>query len=611
MSTGTNKERIEQNNLKLEDIKTQIQNLPEAGGAAGGVKTYSSYEEMVADTSIKDGTVCVIEIYKESSGNLYDMGVGKKVKIPTTITMSKLIMAPSYSSTYASDDDNDRLRFKKGALTTALTIEVVLNGSIAHSIKYTYNTDLGAYTTTTISEPMEIEFTNYIRQKSFKAELLNAISSIEVLSSVNYIENIYKYENNEFILLDTHNTTIAHITNNVDNMPEGKFDGEFVLAHRGDTTTSIEPNTPYPVITFKEKINKSEITEGTYTYNHMQYDSVNGSIEQKITIEVGSNSIKATCRWYTDGEILAGDLATEFFTSIGLENVDVEYTLNTETNEYEIQNQTSWLFGNGEEVSLPTGYSFKLKPLNIPTNDWQDTFKILCNGVLALYGIYQFNQTAYQYSRVNYGFNAKTGDVLEGKVAFSDGMLTGTMPNNGALNYNPSTSVQTIPAGYTSGGTISVVDASIDENIIPENIKSGVTILGVTGTYTGESSEMPEIDSITFTGGTSFEEGTNEVKAGATLGTFIVTGGTAPYSYSFGVDTNGTASKDNDKFALSGNSLLVGSAALTYSNRPTDGVYQTRVVVTDSNSKTKTIDLEIMVTRGGHGGGGDKGDGIE
>lgn len=34
MSTGTNKERIEQNNLILEDIKTQVDNLPEAGGPA-------------------------------------------------------------------------------------------------------------------------------------------------------------------------------------------------------------------------------------------------------------------------------------------------------------------------------------------------------------------------------------------------------------------------------------------------------------------------------------------------------------------------------------------------------------------------------------------------
>lgn len=34
--------------------------------------------------------------------------------------------------------------------------------------------------------------------------------------------------------------------------------------------------------------------------------------------------------------------------------------------------------------------------------------------------------------------------------------------------------------------TINPVTNSIDSNIVPENIKNGVTILGVTGTYTGE-----------------------------------------------------------------------------------------------------------------------------
>ena len=68
------------------------------------------------------------------------------------------------------------------------------------------------------------------------------------------------------------------------------------------------------------------------------------------------------------------------------------------------------------------------------------------------------------------------------KVFTSDGKIIGTMPNNGTLNYIPSTEEQIIPAGYTSGGTI-VGDA----NLLPENIKSGVTIFGVTGTYTGET----------------------------------------------------------------------------------------------------------------------------
>lgn len=54
----------------------------------------------------------------------------------------------------------------------------------------------------------------------------------------------------------------------------------------------------------------------------------------------------------------------------------------------------------------------------------------------------------------------------------------------------PTTSQQTITAGdgYDGLGTVTVnaVTAAIDANIAADNIKSGVTILGVTGSYTGE-----------------------------------------------------------------------------------------------------------------------------
>lgn len=53
----------------------------------------------------------------------------------------------------------------------------------------------------------------------------------------------------------------------------------------------------------------------------------------------------------------------------------------------------------------------------------------------------------------------------------------------------PSTSKQTITAGTGYNGlgtvTVSAVTAAIDSNIKAANIKSGVTILGVEGTYTG------------------------------------------------------------------------------------------------------------------------------
>lgn len=59
MSTGTNRERLEQNNTLLEDIKTQIQNLPEAGGS-GGIKQFSTIEEMQADPNAKEGDLAIV-----------------------------------------------------------------------------------------------------------------------------------------------------------------------------------------------------------------------------------------------------------------------------------------------------------------------------------------------------------------------------------------------------------------------------------------------------------------------------------------------------------------------------------------------------------------------
>lgn len=53
----------------------------------------------------------------------------------------------------------------------------------------------------------------------------------------------------------------------------------------------------------------------------------------------------------------------------------------------------------------------------------------------------------------------------------------------------PTTSKQTITAGSSYDGlgtvTVNAVTAAIDSNITAENIKSGVTILGVTGSYSG------------------------------------------------------------------------------------------------------------------------------
>ena len=78
---------------------------------------------------------------------------------------------------------------------------------------------------------------------------------------------------------------------------------------------------------------------------------------------------------------------------------------------------------------------------------------------------------------------ASHADIMEGKTAYADGRkITGWIKNKGHLTITPSTTLQTLSEGYISGGTVNPVTAEIDANILPENIRAGVTILNVTGT---------------------------------------------------------------------------------------------------------------------------------
>lgn len=81
-------------------------------------------------------------------------------------------------------------------------------------------------------------------------------------------------------------------------------------------------------------------------------------------------------------------------------------------------------------------------------------------------------------------------EMLNGKTAYARGTkLTGTMPNNGAITGTISSKSEeyTVPQGYHDGsGKVSISSAE-QEKLVPGNIKSGVTLLGIEGTYTGAS----------------------------------------------------------------------------------------------------------------------------
>ena len=86
--------------------------------------------------------------------------------------------------------------------------------------------------------------------------------------------------------------------------------------------------------------------------------------------------------------------------------------------------------------------------------------------------------------------NAAAGDILTGKSAFgSSGSVSGSMANNGSTSGSISTKAGTvtIPAGYTSGGTVSLASAAVSD-CVAGNILTGKSILGVSG-----SLQMPSI----------------------------------------------------------------------------------------------------------------------
>ena len=63
------------------------------------------------------------------------------------------------------------------------------------------------------------------------------------------------------------------------------------------------------------------------------------------------------------------------------------------------------------------------------------------------------------------------------------------MPNNGSVTGTISTKAgeYTIPQGYHDGSGKVGINSTEQAKIIPNNIKAGIEVLGVTGTYSGES----------------------------------------------------------------------------------------------------------------------------
>ena len=84
------------------------------------------------------------------------------------------------------------------------------------------------------------------------------------------------------------------------------------------------------------------------------------------------------------------------------------------------------------------------------------------------------------------GSDLVAGDLLNGKKGYgANGEVVGNMANNGAVSGQIETKAGTVtvPAGYTSGGTVSI-DSSAVADLVSGNLLAGKSVLGVDGALT-------------------------------------------------------------------------------------------------------------------------------
>lgn len=83
---------------------------------------------------------------------------------------------------------------------------------------------------------------------------------------------------------------------------------------------------------------------------------------------------------------------------------------------------------------------------------------------------------------------ATADDIIEPKTAYvNEGKVTGTIANNRDVIITPTTEEQIKSNGYYNSLKIEAVDSNIDSNIVAENIKYGISILGTEGSFTNDA----------------------------------------------------------------------------------------------------------------------------
>lgn len=169
-----------------------------------------------------------------------------------------------------------------------------------------------------------------------------------------------------------------------------------------------------------------------------------------------------------------------------------------------VSGKTAYVKGAKVTGELPDSFQIDVCSVDQRAIPYNTPDGVMVEGLCSVSGNIIINDATKARTYILIPGDATPDSVLKGATfSSSEGIeVTGTMPDNGAASIQLSNlTAKPVTAGYYSGGTAKVADAEAAK-IIPENIKKGVTILGVEGTMEagggGGSGGRPQV-SLTIT----------------------------------------------------------------------------------------------------------------
>lgn len=454
----------------IEDYASLIEKIEQGSGSGSTIKIYNSIEAMQDDkATMNQNDICEIHENYEYICPLSFLGEGDEVSfdnviIPTQFIIGKL-SASALTLKYANPEGTEHLTFKKAVLnTTKLTLTYKLANQDEVSHVYTYSDTVAGYVSD-LSETLILNFNSTLSLVT-DASLGSVKSRINTKLNKEVLTYVYKFNNGDFEVLQGFNDTVATVVSDIGNVHLGK-DGDLALALI-KPNESIKPDVSYNFITFKPEINKSDITVGDYSVD------IEVQVDAPAVIPSTVNRLSFIV---TDATITIS-LQISLMGITALSYADITYTL--EGDKYKLTDPQVWEVRG--DISLSMIGDMKIEGFKIPTDSWNDVYTLILNGAPEFKGIYEYNNVTKSLHLAPNQFTALAKDIKQGKNAYSlEGVTEGTAADLGTVEITATKESQSLSGGFVDKIKVKAVDATIDENIQPDNIKSGLSILGVEG----------------------------------------------------------------------------------------------------------------------------------